>query len=72
MTLDHILPISMGGADDMDNLQAACFPCNQLKSNILPEAFRDRIIKIFMYHMEKQYKDRIKWKIVQKILNKMI
>lgn len=72
MTLDHIVPVSMGGADDMENLQASCLACNQFKSNILPDDFMDRINKIFMYQMEKQYKGKFGWKIVHKMLNKMI
>ena len=54
MTLDHIVLISMDGADNMENLQASCFACNQFKSNILPDDFMDRIIKIFMYQTEKK------------------
>lgn len=56
ITLDHIVPLSMGGADDMENLQASCYACNQFKSNILPDDFMERIIKIFLYQMEKKYK----------------
>lgn len=60
MSLDHIVPLSIGGEDSMDNIQASCFACNQFKSNILPDAFMERIIKIFLYQMEKQHKDRVK------------
>lgn len=72
MTLDHIVPLSMGGEDSMKNLQAACFDCNKLKGNILPSEFMERITDIFLYQMERQHKDRVKWKIVHKMLNKMI
>ena len=54
ITLDHIIPLSMGGKDNLDNLQAACFSCNQFKSNILPDDFMDRIIRIFLYQTEKK------------------
>ncbi len=30
---DHILPVSQGGTDEMDNLQTLCEPCNLAKSN---------------------------------------
>lgn len=56
----------------MENLQALCYACNQFKSNILPDDFMDRIIKIFLYQMEKRNKGRCEWKIVHKMLNKMI
>lgn len=31
ITIDHILPISRGGAHDVDNLQALCGSCNSSK-----------------------------------------
>jgi hypothetical protein len=33
LEVDHILPVSLGGSNDMDNLQALCVPCNRGKSN---------------------------------------
>lgn len=68
MTLDHIVPLSMGGKDSMGNLQASCFACNQFKKNILPDAFMDRIIKIFLYQTEKQIGNNIKWKIIKMLI----
>ena len=32
-TVDHIIPISKGGSDDLDNLALACFHCNRHKSD---------------------------------------
>lgn len=31
LVVDHILPKSLGGGDDPDNLCAACYRCNQYK-----------------------------------------
>jgi hypothetical protein len=31
VAFDHIIPISRGGADDISNLIACCFPCNASK-----------------------------------------
>lgn len=28
---DHIVSRNLGGTDDLDNLQASCFPCNRYK-----------------------------------------
>lgn len=68
MTLDHIVPLSLGGKDDMENIQAACFACNQFKSNILPEDFMDRIIKIFLYQMERKCCKDMKLRIIHKLV----
>lgn len=32
-TIDHIIPVSQGGNDDLANLALACFHCNRRKSN---------------------------------------
>jgi 5-methylcytosine-specific restriction endonuclease McrA len=32
-TIDHILPRSRGGLDELDNLALACFNCNRKKSS---------------------------------------
>ena len=72
MTIDHITPLAVGGEDDVENLSCTCYPCNLFKGNILPSDFMERITDIFLYQMERRHKDRIKWKIVHKMLNKMI
>lgn len=39
MTLDHIIPASKGGTDELDNQQLAHRDCNQTKADMLPEEF---------------------------------
>lgn len=40
ITLDHIIPISKGGFDLLDNYQLAHYQCNQLKADMTPEEFK--------------------------------
>jgi predicted GTPase len=34
-TVDHVIPVSLGGSDKVDNLTLACFHCNRRKTNRL-------------------------------------
>lgn len=72
MTLDHIVPLGMGGRDEEDNLQCSCRSCNEFKSNILPEEFENKINTIFFYQSNKKYKGSLRWKIAQKLLKAML
>ncbi|MEZ4771693.1 MAG: HNH endonuclease [Bacteroidia bacterium] len=37
LTIDHVIPKSMGGRDSWDNLVTACQRCNSKKGNMTPE-----------------------------------
>jgi 5-methylcytosine-specific restriction endonuclease McrA len=39
MTIDHVVPISMGGERSAANVVACCHPCNQAKGNIDAKTF---------------------------------
>lgn len=47
---DHINPVSLGGATDIDNLITACEPCNLGKSNIplssVPQSMSERASEV--------------------------
>lgn len=38
LTVDHVVPVSLGGSDDPSNLVAACRDCNAGKSSISPDS----------------------------------
>lgn len=68
ITLDHIIPLKMGGKDDVENLQIACHICNQAKDSYLPEAFQDRIFDALCFNMGKRHGDSLKWKLTYRLL----
>ena len=39
ITFDHIIPISKGGDDLLENYQLAHYHCNQIKNDMTPEEF---------------------------------
>lgn len=41
ITIDHWMPISKGGIDEMSNYRLAHDRCNKLKGDLTPDAFRD-------------------------------
>ena len=68
ITLDHIIPLKMGGKDNIDNLQIACNICNRSKSSYLPDDFQDRVFDTLCFNMEKKYSDNVKWKLAHRLL----
>jgi hypothetical protein len=71
-SMDHVIPLSVGGLDDLSNLQLACYPCNRFKDNILPEEYVQRIKEIFFYQMGKVHGNSFKWRLLRNVLGKMI
>ena len=53
MTIDHAIPLSDGGRNEISNYQCSCLACNQLKNNIQPKDFYEKITEIFWYQTQK-------------------
>lgn len=49
ITIDHVIPISEGGSDNIDNLKSCCFYCNQKKSII--ESFLSKSRRKIRYNI---------------------
>ncbi len=48
ITLDHYLPLSKGGKDEIFNLVTCCKKCNKYKSDVIPDNYKDTIINLFI------------------------
>lgn len=63
LNVDHIMPVSKGGTNDLDNLITACFDCNSGKSDkeltILPEQPQKNVSLLKERH--EQYKEYQKY-----------
>ncbi|RKI35865.1 HNH endonuclease [bacterium D16-51] len=70
--VEHKIPLSKGGTNELDNLFCACHCCNSIKHDIYPEDFLEKISQIFMHQMQTQNKDSLKWRIIHNELKKMI
>ena len=70
--IEHKVPLSKGGTNNLSNLFCSCHICNLIKHDIYPEDFMEKISKIFMFQMCIKNRNCLKWKILHKALKKMI
>lgn len=64
-TLDHIIPLSRGGANDISNYRAACRICNQFKSNRLDSEMYASITNILENKMMADFDKNIMNKLIR-------
>lgn len=70
--IEHEVPLSKGGTNDLSNLFCACHICNLIKHDIYPEDFMKRISKIFIYQMQIKHRKHLRWKIAYRNLNRLV
>ena len=49
-TIDHVIPLSEGGSNDLDNLALACFHCNRRKGNKLTAVDPESLTEVPLYN----------------------
>ncbi len=69
-TIDHIIPLSKGGTNDLDNLQACCGFCNKAKDDSMGDEFFKRIERIYLYQAEQHLKKK-QYKKLKKLIEEI-
>jgi len=66
--IDHRIPISKGGTNDLSNLFCSCHCCNSIKHDIYPRELMEKITQIFMYQTQKRIGNGVRWKMIQLLI----
>ena len=69
-TIDHIIPLSKGGTNDLDNLQACCSFCNKAKDDSMGDDFFTRIERIFLYQAKLRYGKK-QYKVLKRTIKEL-
>ena len=70
--VEHKIPLSKGGTNNLNNLFCSCHCCNTIKHEIYPQDFIKKVLQIFMYQMQIRNRDSLRWKIIHRELQKMV
>lgn len=63
LTVDHIIPESLGGQTELDNLCQACWDCNQIKGNRVEGIDPESGVRVRLFNPVKQvWRDHFRWK----------
>lgn len=61
-TVDHILPVSLGGSNRLDNLALACFHCNRRKTDRLMAIDPEEGTTVPLFHPRRDiWRDHFVW-----------
>lgn len=69
--IEHKVPLSKGGTNELSNLCPACHCCNTIKHDIYLQVFIEKISQIFMYQMEISHRNSLRWRVIHNVLKKM-
>jgi hypothetical protein len=63
-TVDHVIPLSLGGGDELDNLALACFHCNRRKTNRLTEQDPQSEMEVPLFNpRQASWKEHFIWSV---------